>query len=86
MIGMVVDFLLSLVGVCRHEHYRRERCVKTHALLLVCEQCGRTVQAIERTKKEREAMAKQYPLVKPAATSSPKVVPIRKAKGLRAKR
>lgn len=56
-------WLLGFFGVCQHAHYRRER-TKKGALLLVCDNCGRTVPAIERTAKERKQIAERFTPVK----------------------
>lgn len=64
---------------CRHRHDRRERDAKGR-LVLVCEACGRSVPAIERTTRERKAMTKRYPAPAPLqAKGDVKVTPIRVA-------
>lgn len=64
---------------CRHRHDRRERDAKGR-VVFVCDGCGRSVLALERTTKERKAMAKRYPvpLALKAKGSTEKVTPMRR--------
>lgn len=64
---------------CRHRHDRRERDTQGR-VVLVCDSCGRSVLALERTPQERKQMGRKYPLPKPmeAQGSSPKVTPMRR--------
>lgn len=68
-----MKWLLTLFGLCGHEHYRRERDEKTRIYFLVCESCGRTVEAIQRTPAERNAMRKQFAPVR--ASKAKRVTP-----------
>jgi hypothetical protein len=78
---LIIDFLLSLMGVCRHSHSYRDRDIKGR-VTFVCEGCGRAVLALERTPAERKAMMKRYPIPPSLkANETPaKVMPIRRAK------
>ena len=57
----MIDFLLSLMGLCRHPHSYRDRDPKGR-MVFICEGCGRSVLALDRTPAERKAMQKRYPV------------------------
>ena len=73
-----------IFGRCRHAHHRREWSTKG-VLMLVCDVCGRRVEALTLTAKQRRAMRKKFPPIPPArAVRAPaadeKVTPMRRAK------
>lgn len=75
-----MGWLLSFFGFCQHEHYRRER-NRVGALLLVCDDCGRTVPAIQRTNKERRDILRRFAPVgasKASRVNDGKVTPMPK--------
>lgn len=73
----MIGVLLRLIGLCPHEHYRHERKRNTKGesvgpRLLVCDDCGRTVQTITRTAGDRK-LAKG---LKARAIKAPKREPV----------
>lgn len=67
---------------CLHAHDRRERDAKGR-LVLVCDSCGRSVLALDRTDRERRLMKKRYPApqVRVAKPAESKVTPLRRKQG-----